>query len=159
MIEVRRSRLTTGCLFIVLSLVCLPVAADGLSLGGAMDFGRWSSFATRYEIQRSVCAWSSTPDGFYQVIARTQGDAGRFELRGDLGHRIRFDVRWQDDTQSGYWERLLPGFSSLRRYSYANSASCAGINTMLQIRLSKSDVDQVPGGQYFATLIITLVTE
>lgn len=143
----------------VLSLIGSPVSADGLSLGGSVDFGVWSSYATRYEIQRPVCLWSSAPGSFYKVIAQTQNDTGRFELRGDLGYRIRFDVRWRDDAVSVNWERLLPGFSSTRRYPYASAADCSDNNTMMQIRLSKGDADNVPGGQYSSTLSITLVAE
>lgn len=121
--------------------------------------GAWSPHATRYESQRRVCAWSSTINRFYRVIAHTSQNPESFELAGDLGDRVRFDVRWRDVAVSSNWERLIAGMPSTRRYQFATTANCQGNDTQLQIRLSRKDADQAPGGRYSSTLTITLVAE
>ncbi|MFK7860424.1 MAG: hypothetical protein AB8B64_16515 [Granulosicoccus sp.] len=152
---------------LVLSILCgtlispvpSPVVADQLNLGGPISLGVWSPHATRYQISRQICAWSSTPDLRYRVIASIPESPQGFELLNELGDRIRFDIRWRDYAISTSWERLLPGLPSSNTYAFASTASCTGSNPELQIRLSKGDSDKAPGGQYSSTLTILLVAE
>ncbi len=139
--------------------VMTPVMADGLSLEGQISMGSWSPHAQRYLSRRQVCAWSSTPGGIYRVIAASHENSDSFQLMGDLGDRVRFEVRWRDNDPSGVWERLIPGLPSSRRYRYASTANCPDSDTQVQIRLSKGDADRAPGGFYSSVLTITLVTE
>lgn len=143
----------------VLCAVTTSVMADGLNLGGQISMGSWSPHAQRYLSRRPVCAWSSTPDGIYRVIAGSPGNAGSFQLLSDLGERVRFEVRWRDNDSSGVWERLIPGLPSSGRYRYASTANCSDSDTQIQVRLSKGDADRAPGGFYSSVLTITLVTE
>lgn len=145
--------------WVYLFAVTTSVMADGLSLDGQISMGSWSPHAQRYLSRSPVCAWSSTPDGIYRVIAASHENSDSFQLLGDLGDRVRFEVRWRDNDLSGVWERLIPGLPSSRRYRYASTANCSDSDTQIQIRLSKGDTDRAPGGFYSSVLTITLVTE
>ena len=131
--------------------------AEGLDLGGAVTFGDWSPYATRYVVARTVCAWSSGPERHYRVIADTFESPGAFRLVGDLGDTIRYVVRWGD--RSGEPTGVTAGQPSATAYPFDDSLGCPGGGAELELELSSEDADRVPGGVYSSTLTITLSAE
>ena len=136
-----------------------PARPDGLELDESLFFGSWSPHATRYVVRAPVCAWSSSPDRRYRVIADVVESPGRFALLGDVGARIGFALRWRDADATARWDVLSAGLASEISYRFDDAPGCPGGATELQIKLSVDDADAAPGGVYTATLSITIVSE
>ena len=131
--------------------------AMGLEFERHLYLGAWSPFATFWEVQTPVCAWTEMDVVGYRIIAMNHDASTSFELTNEIGNSIQYSVFWLSDSNASSGEQLQHGVPSRQTYLFNQGYGC-GISKKphMRIRVNKVDFDAAAPGIYNGILMLML---
>jgi len=146
-------------LMIVLVLVTgfyRTAQATGVDFERNLHLGTWSPFASYWERESPVCAWTQSQEVGFRITAYNQTGSGRLELSNGI-EGVPYTVYWQKYGSGGGGEILTPGSPSRNAYYFNPQFGCGlSPNYMLRLRVSKPDLDYAMPGIYKGSLVLML---
>ncbi len=130
--------------------------ATGVDFERNLHLGTWSPFASYWERESPVCAWTQTQEVGFRITAYNQGRSVDFELSNGI-EGVAYTVYWQKYGRIQGGEILSPGVPSRNAYYFNQQLGCGlSPNFMLKLRVSKPDLDYAMPGIYKGSLVLML---
>ena len=143
-------------MLVLLSFFYRTASATGVDFERNLHLGTWSPFASYWERESPVCAWTRTQEVGFRITAYDQRNSNSFELFNGI-EGVPYTVYWKEYGKGKGGEILTPGFPSQNAYYFNPELGC-GLrpNFMLRLRVSKPDLDYALPGIYKGSLILML---
>ena len=140
-----------------------PAAAQQVRLTKLTNaaFGTISSFAADSIKAQSVCAYSSTTGGRYNITATGSGSGSAFTLSGGSS-TLAYEVQWSNSSGQTLGTSLTPGVALTGQTSGATSSNCSsGVSTTasLIIIIRASTAASATARSYNGTLTLMVAPE
>jgi len=130
--------------------------ATGVDFERKLHLGTWSPFASYWERESPVCAWTQTEEVAFRIIAFGQSKSGNFELSNGV-EGLPFRVFWNNYGNSIGGELLVAGTPSRGAYYFNPELGCGlSPNYSMRLRISKPDLDYAMPGYYTGSLVLML---
>jgi len=152
----------------LLGIACLagqPIAAHAadkvrISSFQSVDFGQLSGGGDRY-VSLNVCAFSSSANRGYSIIANGNGAGGSFALLSPIA-LLPYEVLWSDTPGQSSGTSLIAGapiggFRSSATQNFCNSGPTSSASLIVVIR--SDAIESARAGLYSGTLQIMIAPE
>jgi hypothetical protein len=121
------------------------------------NFGQLNSL-TDVSLAQTLCVFSSSPSGIYNVVALGSGTGGSFKLVSSSS-TLDYHVQWASEPNRSSGVELQAGIASQQFSSIATQQSCNSgppASATLILRLNGSETANAQAGAYTGVLLITI---
>lgn len=159
----RKAAYLLACLAAGLAVSTAPAAAQSVQITKLSDvgFGTVVDFTTDAVSPQSVCVYSSTAQGAYNVRAQGSGTANAFTLLNGAAP-LAYEVQWSDKSGRSTGTSLTPNTTLTGLRSNANNATCSSgpaTTASLIVLIRGTSLGSAAGGTYNGTLTLIVAPE